>query len=65
MRISRKDILAAIDCLSDNPGDVFVHHPTHKRYEIRVTRKLHGIDIRWALPGKFFNPEGKKWRRVA
>lgn len=65
MIVTRKDINAAIDGVGNDLGDVFVFRPQHKRYEIRATRRQNGIDLKWAKPGKFYNPNINYFRRIS
>jgi hypothetical protein len=61
--MSRKDFIAAIDHLLEFEvpnGDSIVRINSHrgKKYEIRATRKAHGLMLDWGLPGTFYCPKG-------
>jgi hypothetical protein len=58
--VSKKDILAAIDLVGNEEGASEVFRPKHGRYEIRAIRMLRGVNLKWALPGKFYNPYAKR-----
>ena len=64
MTVFKKDILAAIDLVGNDFGACEVFRPRHRRYEIRAIRRQRGIDLEWARPGKFYNPDLKKFRTV-
>jgi hypothetical protein len=69
MKISRKDILAALDACNpydknlDSFSNSFVFRPPHKRYEIRVRPLARGWEIKYGRPGRFFNPDIRKMDR--
>jgi hypothetical protein len=62
MTVSKKDILAAIDLVGNDLGASVVHRPRHRRYEIRAIRRTRGIDLKWAVPGRFYRPERSRFR---
>lgn len=60
-KISRKDLLAAIEHLmcDDDVNDlVRINSHRGKKYEIRVVRLVHGVQLKWGLPGTFYTPNG-------
>ena len=61
--MSRKSFDLAIEHLMHTtsiPGASLVRINTHhgKKYELRVRRKPHGLELDWGLPGTFFCPNG-------
>jgi hypothetical protein len=58
--LSRKDLLAAIELgIELENGQSIVHRPQHGKYEIRSKRGAHSVEIKWALPGHLWDPQGK------
>jgi hypothetical protein len=62
-KMSRKDLMNAIEHLfqaASKAGDSIVRINSNrgKKYEIRATRKAHGLELDWGLPGTFFVPDG-------
>jgi hypothetical protein len=59
-KMSRKDLLNAIEHLLESGEDAIVRLNAHhgKRYEIRAKKRPHGVQLDWGLPGTFFCPNG-------
>jgi len=62
-KMSRKDLMNAVDHVFEmelKPGDriVRINNYRGKKYEIRVERLPHGLELSWGLPGTFFCPNG-------
>jgi hypothetical protein len=56
--LARKHLLAAIEILLSGNEDSIVFKPRiHDRYEIRARRKPHGLELKWAKPGTFYQPK--------
>lgn len=53
-KLARKHLLAAIEFLFESDENCIVFR--RPKYEIRATRKPHGLELKWAKPGTFFEP---------
>jgi hypothetical protein len=61
--MTRKSFVQAIEHLMHTTsisGATLVRMNKHrgKKYELRVRRKPHGLEIDWGLPGTFYCPHG-------
>jgi hypothetical protein len=52
--LARKHVLRAIELLFNSEEDSVVAKFT--KYHIRARRKPHGVELKWAKPGTFYNP---------
>lgn len=58
--LSRKDLLIAVELgFTVSVGESIVHRPKHGNCEIRARRLPHGVELKWAQPGTFYNPKVK------
>ncbi len=64
-KLARKHLLNAIEVLFTSDEDTIVYHKTNGNpYEIRARRVPHGIELKWAKPGTFYQPDVREFRTI-